>query len=71
MLKRVVARSILERAIKAHEDKRWVLAHTFGYPGRDITWTDYVEQTPDHIWHLIACEYRCCERLKKLLDKYK
>lgn len=71
MLKKWIARYRLNRAIRYHEDKRWLLTHTEGYPGINISWTDYVEKTPDYMWHLVGCEYRCAERLKKLLTKYK
>lgn len=70
MLRNYIARCILSRAIKAHENNRWSIAHSTGYPGVDIGWQEYVENTPDIIWHLVSCEYRCIERLKKLLIKY-
>lgn len=59
----------LQRAIRYHEDMRKNIMYARGIPGKEITWTTFVEHQDD-LWHRAAAEYRCAERIKKLLNKY-
>lgn len=59
----------LKRAISYHEQKRRNIIYARGTPGEAITWTTFVEDHDD-LWLQAAAEYRCAERIKKLLNKY-
>lgn len=64
----ICGRYRLKQAIKYHEQMRQTIMYARGYPGRAIGWNTFVEEH-DELWHRAACEYRCAERLKKILDK--
>lgn len=70
MLGKIITRWYIVSAIREHEKNRKKILKDAGHPGVDTDWNTYVEEN-DTIWHLAACEYRCAERLKKILEQYK
>jgi len=64
-----IARIKLKMAISYHKRVRANIIYERGTPGEDISWNSFVENQDD-LWHKAACEYRCIERIKKLLNEY-
>ncbi len=64
-----IARMKLKRAIAHHEQMRSCLMYARGYPHTPAEWNMHVEQD-DELWNRASAEYRCSERIKKLLNKY-